>query len=144
MPIGGNGMHERPERPVSDRDIAAITAAVTKQKTEQPAKEPEKAPVVEAKNEPILDPEAPRDELEKRLLELRDPPPAKEYTPPPPTDRQRKRIELEQAAGRRRVAHFDELNAARVHVKPDAKREGYTTPVMRAGGYQHETKAKGK
>ena len=63
-------------------------------------------------------------------------PPA--YKPPPLTERQRRGIEEEMEAGRRRVAFNEEQ---RIHNPPpplDPKIEGSTTPLMMSTDYQHE------
>jgi len=118
MPIKGNGMKVDPV-------TAAVTAAVEKVAPPKPT------------TEVVFDPDAPRDELERQLLAMRDPPVVEVKPPPAPTPRQRKQTEIEQAAGRKRVAHFEKLDANRPQRAPSPK-DGSMTPVMRSAEYVHE------
>jgi len=142
MPIGGNNMHspgrltpDSVNKPTglvpNDPITAAVTAAVAKVQPQPRVSEPPPT------SEVVLDPDAPRDDLERQLLALRDPPAPVEVVPPKPTARQRQNTELEMQAGRKRVEHFKALDKNREQPKPDP-REGSTIPVMRSGDYQHE------
>jgi hypothetical protein len=55
------------------------------------------------------------------------------YTPPPATERQISQREAEMAAGRKTVAKHAEQLANRPQVKPDLRKEGFSTPVSRPG-----------
>jgi uncharacterized membrane-anchored protein len=57
----------------------------------------------------------------------------KEYVPPPRTDRQMSLLQEELEAGARAVARNKAQQAATKPVKPDANKEGFTTPVFRDG-----------
>lgn len=68
-------------------------------------------------------------DLQARLDESRNRP-KPVYEAPPPTERQKTKIDEEMAAGQRRVAHFEAIEKARVQLAPDPN-EPQTTPVHR-------------
>lgn len=93
--------------------------------------------VVKGNTEVVLDPDLPKGELERRLLELRDPPPVVVHVPSPPTPRMVANTEAEMAAGRARIEHFREIERQRP--KPEHNpRDGTNVEVRRDGNYQHE------
>lgn len=116
-------------------DAKAVAAALTSPGgLEQPRSNGE---VIKGGSEVVLDPDLPRDELERRLLALRDPPPPVVYVPSPPTARMVANTEAEMAAGRRRNAHFEEMERNRPKPEPDP-RDGTSIEVRRDGQYVHE------
>lgn len=118
-------------------DLQQAAPKLTPEQAVEVAKPSSRGEVIKGGSEVVLDPDLPRGELEQRLLELRNPPPPVVHVPAPPTPRMVANTEAEMAAGRRRVAHFEEMERNRP--KPEHNpRDGHNIEVRRAGEYVHE------
>jgi hypothetical protein len=153
MPIQGNGMHnptKQPDPPKApeakgpvDPITAAVTAAIGKTETtvnaaaKEKAKPPEDKPVGDSDAGVVFDPELPRDELERQMIARIRPPEKAPYVPPPPNERMQTQLDIEQEAGRKRVALARQQFLNRPKPKPDPT-AGTNVEVRRDGSYQHE------